>query len=373
MGIYLVFFISNSIFSFCKKNKYIFFFFGFLFMFFIFAFRSQNLGVDLDNYEMYYNFYSKESFKYLTNSFLFPYFVDKEFNVEYGYVFWGWFVSRFHFSFQGYLIINSLIYSIVVSWFIVKYSKNPFLSLVLLLGFGIFEYNFCILRQSLSVCFLLISVPMINKNRIKSFIFFVFLAFMFHRSSILFLPIYFLSKNKISFKSIGLSLFIVILLIPFSSTIYSFTYNVILSKIGKGLYISNSFSLNIILLLFLLMHIALLLLARKKRNIGVLSKYSVFIYMCFMGELLEVIALINNSFGRIAIMTYLNGAIILIPNIIDDFKKLITLKNRDVKIFFMQISLILLMFILFFHSMSNSSMEIVPYHTWFEEVNTYVK
>ena len=373
MGIYLVFFISNSIFSFCKKNKYIFFFFGFLFMLFILALRSKNLGVDLENYESYYNFYSKESFKSIANNFLFPYFVDKVFNVEYGYVFWGWLVSRYNISFQGYLIINSLIYSIVISWFVVRYSKNPFLSLVLLLGFGIFEYNFCILRQSLSVCFLLLSIPKIKKNKFKSFLLFVFLAFMFHRSSILFFPIYFLYKKRIDFTSVALSLVTVLFLIPFSSSIYSFSYNVILSKIGKGLYTSNSFSFNVILLLFLFIHITMLILLKDKNNVSIFRKYSVFIYMCFIGELLEVFALINNSFGRIAIMTYLNGAIILIPNIIYDVKDLLIFKNRNTKISFMKIVIIVLMFILFFHSMSNSSMEIVPYDTWLEEVNIYVK
>ncbi|KAA6350183.1 hypothetical protein EZS27_002449 [termite gut metagenome] len=107
----------------------------------------------------------------------------------------------------GYNFLNSNVYKLVHQFWvftlfiafiiifilskIFRYYNNYYYSFFLYLimagGYG-FMVNGT--RQAIASCFILCSITFIFKRRILFFLFFLFLAFLFHRSSIIFLPFY---------------------------------------------------------------------------------------------------------------------------------------------------------------------------------------
>jgi len=87
---------------------------------------------------------------------------------------------------------------IIVHFHILKtYSKVVFFALfIYFCKFALM--NFVYLRQIIAMCFIWYSIKFIIKRKLILYCFFVFIAFNFHKSSILFFPIYFIYNLKIS-------------------------------------------------------------------------------------------------------------------------------------------------------------------------------
>jgi hypothetical protein len=116
-------------------------------------------------------------------------------DIEIGYLFFYKFVAFLSSNFVVFLLCVSLI--IIGSYFYVikKYSPYVFISIIMLLLTS-FNQSIFVLRQHIAIAICLLSIPfVINRNQIK-FLLIVFVAFLFHRTAVIFLPIYYLYGIK---------------------------------------------------------------------------------------------------------------------------------------------------------------------------------
>lgn len=121
---------------------------------------------------------------------------------------------------QFYIFFIGLISTIPVAYIIYKYSRMPFLSLTLYIALDFYAFNFAGLRQGIAIAIIFFSYKYIIENKILKFIFCIILATLFHTSAIVFLPIYFIRKIKITKLKIVFFAIIAILIFIFKSQIF---------------------------------------------------------------------------------------------------------------------------------------------------------
>lgn len=197
MGIYLFNLFSLPFYRAIIKKKCTFCILVVIQMFLILALRSVDVGVDLGMYMYAYQRFETYSFTELIRAVgLMP--NSFGLNFEGGYVFLNWICSYIGLDFHDFLVLCAAINMISVGMFIYKYSNRPCLSFVIFAAIGDFFNCFFILRQMLAISIALWGVPFLLKNERWKTIILFFIAFLFHRSVLLLLPIVFLYNIKIN-------------------------------------------------------------------------------------------------------------------------------------------------------------------------------
>lgn len=173
---------------------------GFL-IFILMGFRSRYSGsADTTTYcKMFDTFKGYSSFNsVIKNQKLDTYFFLFSESLFYLYV---WMIGRIFNHYQFLLIITSLIIIISICYFILKNSKNCQLSLMIFIAFGLFMFSMNGMRQVLAMSICLFAYNFAKDKKIIPFVLVVLLALLFHKSSVLFLIVYFLPNIKYNYKT----------------------------------------------------------------------------------------------------------------------------------------------------------------------------
>jgi len=159
----------------------------FLFFIFIIGFR-YNVGGDWPQYKHLFTIFSKN-------------FDITNFNIrsDYGYEFLSWLVYNLHFNFYGLNLIISIVFT--SSIFLFCYLQpNKWVALIvsypviiLILGMG---YT----RQGVAFAMIVFGIISLIKKHHALFLICMCVSILFHKSTIIFLPLYFLSFEKINFR-----------------------------------------------------------------------------------------------------------------------------------------------------------------------------
>ncbi len=107
-----------------------------------------------------------------------------------------------------FFTILALFFAFSLGKFITENSKNRFMSLMLYFTVGAFTFQITGVRQSIAMAILLFSFKYIKERKFTKFILIVFIASLFHRSSLVFIPMYFLAYIKMNLISFSLFVFI---------------------------------------------------------------------------------------------------------------------------------------------------------------------
>lgn len=159
-------------------------------------------GVGCDS-ETYYNmFYDTKNWDVLFDyEYLFNLF-DRAGRAEPFYIVFNQIIHIFTNSGQVFLFITGTIILIGFSFFIYKNSECVWISTFIFIGFGFYVETFNTIRQCFAVMILCNSYYFLKQNKKYLYCIFVLIASRFHVSSILFIPICFLSPiNPRKFKS----------------------------------------------------------------------------------------------------------------------------------------------------------------------------
>lgn len=160
-------------------------------MFFLFAFRAKEIGIDTQVY------YSDFSFINAT-----PFFKLSNLRMEIGFVYLVKVLGLFSTNPQILLVVSGLIITGSVSTFIYKYSTNVRVSLLLFV-FLMFMFSYMnIMRQAIAISILLLSFRHLLKGNNFTYFIYIIIASTFHIAAIFMIPIIFLAKLKIDFKTI---------------------------------------------------------------------------------------------------------------------------------------------------------------------------
>ena len=321
-------------------------------LFLILALRNNELGVDLNYYNDGFNYIKNLNFSNLLSrlhiikaaELIYPY------KFESGYVILNWIISHLGLSFHFLLIICAAVNTYAFGKFINKFSKMPWLSFVIFCTFGSFSYCFGILRQSLALSIFMLSlINMMDNKKSTSYIQFV-LAFLFHRATVIALPLLFLcNKNEIKKSRAVIALIASVVFMTFSKYFYQIVH-LIMTVFNQGHYVSRSFQINtLIILLYLLLILVIIFV-----DFNIIKGDKIFIvsiYALIFSIFLEIMGLHIEILTR-AITMYTSFITILIPNTLYIY-------NKQKFTIFIKLGMVIML--VFYMNYYLKDSEIVPY------------
>lgn len=115
---------------------------------------------------------------------------------ELGFQFYTALIKTFTNNYSVYNFINTLVDFVILFLVIKRYSKSPILSLLIFFGVYGVALEIDMLRNAKSIMLFLLSIKYIEKREILKFAGLNILGILFHSSSILYLPMYFILNIK---------------------------------------------------------------------------------------------------------------------------------------------------------------------------------
>lgn len=182
VGMVLLFAIMSNI----SKNRNHCWYLSYILLVFISAFRGSSVGGDL----VYYLPLYREVDNWSLTDMLSP--------TKYGYpyIFLNKLIGCFPFGDQFFLIVTSIINISLVFIFIRRYSKVPWLSILLYITFAYYTNSFNSVRSSMALGIILLSYKYILEQKPKKFLLMVIFATSIHLSAFLLLFLYPFAKIK---------------------------------------------------------------------------------------------------------------------------------------------------------------------------------
>jgi len=289
------------------KNKKIFVLVAGTIGFFFSAFKSVGFTSDTISYANYYESIGLVTFRELFQE-LFNgsgkdtfYFITSKFFSMLGFSTFAWFG------------LISLFFMISISFFIYKYSKEPFLSFVVLIALDYFYFSMTGYRQAIAMSILLFAYYFFDKGKNLKFFVLVLFASLYHLSALLFLLIYIISKVKVNYWSLilipviyGLGYYGAPIIMEFWNRVVPFQYRIY----GEGGALLNLSG-------FIIQSCILTFVVLLKKNLLINEpKYQKMIVILFWALLMQIFA--TFAFAEFFRVSYYFSifTIILIPSVI---------------------------------------------------------
>ena len=310
MAIYLLNFISIPIYDLLIKNKKKLVLIVSLQLFLILALRTDTLGVDLDNYKQFYEFYKTLSFGEIIRGFRPIGGSAHDFGVESGYVLLNWVIGKLGFSFHSFLVIYAAIVITSVSVFIYRYCDNAALGFATFISLGAFVYSFGILRQTLALAVFLFAIPALEKRRFWRYLVLVVIAGLFHQSLFIAIALYFIAKLKANKTLYAIFIGASLLLVVATPLFYNKLIFPIIVRLGRYYYL-NDFEWNNMFAVMLVMAVFFMFFF-KNREREDNSMQCGFL----MALPLQALAFYIPVFSRLASAVFFNFICVLLPNTI---------------------------------------------------------
>lgn len=261
--------------------------------------RNNLMGVDAPNYKILFDNVGTSLF---SNS-----------ETEIGYKLLTYFVKIVFDDFQMIIIICALVSVLPIAYFIKKYSKYPIFSLLIYIAFNYYYYDYITFRQSMAYGLVMIALIFAINKKLLPYVFFILVAASFHKSSLVYFPMYLLIKMKVNSRNLFIFFIFAIFFYLFRNNIFGYITNSIYTD--YTLQISNSYNY----LIFNSGIVIFLLFFRNK----IILKYdeaNAFFISIIIGCILLIGTLSVSNIIRITNF-FLLPTIILIPNFFYLLKK----------------------------------------------------
>ena len=270
---------------------------------------------DLPNYYNSYNAIKEFTFSQVLKGTHFFASHDLE-NMESGYVWLNWLLSRTGLGFHALLIVHGAFVSASLFYLIRKYSLNPCFTLFFYLCIGGLTDHTYIVRQSFAFAILLFAVGAVTDKKPIRFLLLVILATTFHRTASSFLLIYPLSYIKVNRKTgiVGIVATLALFaLIPVLMPLVKFMFELMhrpgyLAAIGEP-----EFRQTIVLIVAMLAFVLVI----KPQDKDLSRSDNVMFWLVIISLFFMVLSVYLPILSRVGMSMYLPFAAILIPNVIE--------------------------------------------------------
>lgn len=347
LAYFIVLLVSLSIAYMTSKLKAIkplynfFIFFNILFLTLFAGLRNSSVGTDTNSYVN----------RFLGNEPVFSNLMEGVSSMEIGYQFIEVMVSKFSSEYYSLLITIAFITVFFQIKGIYKVSINPIVSILVLITFGFYLFSFNGARQGIALSIFIYAIQFIKNKKFIKYALCIGLGYLFHKTIIITLPMYFLFRLKFSFKLFSIIAISTIAIILFFENI-----------LKLGILISNKYAIyselktsggQLLTLAYLIFGVFFILIKPFLKK-ECYKEYDIYLNMFLIGPIIYTIVQFTGAYieiTRLAIY-FLSGALFLWPLILKNI-------NKDFKpitfVFFIISNLI------FFFIFINKIGSLVPY------------
>jgi hypothetical protein len=304
------------------------------------GFRASSVGTDTNNYTGIFKSVNRSNFTAMDTSLEYLFIILNKI---------AYFFSENYISLLISIAIITIYFNIKV---ISKLSVNLGLSIFIYITLGGYVFFFNGARQAIAVAIFGMAILQIYNKNLRRYIFWVFIAALFHTTAMVMLPLYFLNFNKFSLKKsivIGFMFTALIMslsiLLRLASDDVIARYSVYEDREASGAYILTFFYfINTIFLIYL----------KKRISILYINEYNFFLNLCVVYTLIYVAVQVTGvDINLIRLASYFQLGFILIYPIV--FKDVSMFKELAPRLLFLGVH------ILFYFIYLGRMSSLVPY------------
>ncbi len=170
----------------CRDRKKWFLIWALVPVFVLMAFRGESVGADTTSYIRLFDDVKSGQLE------------EADERMEVGYYWVSRFIADHLENVIWLFVITSLFTCVSIGRFIYRNAKDPALVLLFFVTLGFFQFALSGVRQTLAISITLWLYPYIRERRLIPFLLGVFVASLFHKSALLFLPAYFMAQQPIT-------------------------------------------------------------------------------------------------------------------------------------------------------------------------------
>lgn len=236
-----------------RKNRKLFIVLVCLQWILISGLRDLSVGADTQNYANLFNEHLNLSWRQIIHELIIYITNGGEYSLEYepGYILFEKIIGSFTTNPIIYNFIIALIFMSAFGYYVYKNSIDPCLSFII---YDALFYNMFSLtgyRQTIAVAIaVLFGSEFIKKRKLIPFLILVLVACLFHKTTLIFLLLYFLANKKIKFNYIIFSAFVIFIGVLYRNQIFYYVKNIFGYEQYAGNYgfAQGTFTLFLILL-----------------------------------------------------------------------------------------------------------------------------
>ncbi|MBV1709527.1 MAG: EpsG family protein [Erysipelothrix sp.] len=222
--------------------------------------------------------------------------------------------------------------------FIYKYSRNAFISVLVFMSSGLFIFFLSGFRQSLALVIILYSLDFILKRKFIEFLILILIAFSFHQSAIVFLPMYLILNVKMTTIKVIVSTLSLMFLTIYTDYLLNIGNNFFdrsFERIGSQSVLGGF--INITMNVFVLVIVFFVL--RHKKSWKLNKTEHAFLFMLLIGTGIYFLRFQALVFERISLY-FTSVLIVLLPYAIFNLKP----QGRTKLIFYFSVFLLVMLF-----------------------------
>lgn len=163
-------------------------------MFFMSIFRAISVGIDYAAYLDYF-------WKVCDGGLPFLFSKDNVYWREIGYSLLEYILSLFGSTPMVYSVGIALVCLGLNAVFVYKYSPSVWLSMFIFISFGFFGYTLCTIRHQIAIAIFMFALPYLQKKQFVPYLLIVLLTATFHKSMLIWIPVYFLAQLAMDWKT----------------------------------------------------------------------------------------------------------------------------------------------------------------------------
>lgn len=184
--------------------------------------RSELVGDDTSNYTNMFLTHQQFSWSEIKQIFM-DYIAGDSDMVEPGFIVFEKIIGIFTQDEVVYKFIIAIIFMSAFGVYIYRNSVDPFISFMLYDGLFYNMFSLTGYRQVISVAIAILwGFEFIKKREFRKFLLLVLIGSLFHKSTLIFLPFYFIAQKKITASYVGVSAVIVLAMILFRNQLFEY-------------------------------------------------------------------------------------------------------------------------------------------------------
>ncbi len=298
--------------------------------------RHISVGADTLTYKLnFFDYTMYNSWRYVLNNFVDVYFRGFE-GKDPGYMIFEKLVQIFTTNYQVYILIIAIVFTVPLGRWIYKNSSDPFISFLI---YSTLFYAFFAVtghRQTIATALVvLIGYDFIIERRFRPFLLLMAIAFTIHKSSLVFLPFYFMANKTITNRYLISAVVITILVFIFKNQVIM----VLGSFSGYGSYIQQYGGPSTRTFASFLIIIFVVIMLRYSKIIENNKQATNYINALILAVWLVPLTFIVSSTMRV-VQYYSVFILLLIPEIIKSFPK-----KEKIIVYYISVSTLLLLYI----------------------------